>query len=278
VNNAERAAADIRVANDKMHNVRFITVLTLLTLAATSRAPAQTTAPPEQTGNSRNSVCQIIEAAARANALPVDFFTRVIWQESRLRSDVVGPVTRSGERALGIAQFMPGTAAERNLLEPFNPAEALPKSGEFLAELRMQFGNLGLAAAAYNAGPQRVRDFLAGSRDLPTETRNYVLAITGHPIEDWTAPGTKGTAGAGSAARPAESTPVTCRDLLAQLERESHSVVVGWQQRNVPSWCRGLRHPNVSVCGPVHLAALVIRPVGAMPQRSHVHLPRPSKR
>jgi hypothetical protein len=260
----------------QVHNVRYIIGLTLLALAAPIRAPAQTMAPPEQTGNSRYSVCQIIEAAAKANALPVDFFTRLIWQESRLRADVVGPVTRSGERALGIAQFMPGTAAERNLLEPFNPAQALPKSGEFLTELRVQFGNLGLAAAAYNAGPQRVRDFLARSRDLPTETRNYVLAITGHPIEDWTAPGTKETAGAGSGERPAEST--NCRDLLAKLERESNSVVVGWQQRNVPSWCRGLRHPNVSVCGPVHLAALVIRPAGAMPQRSRVHLPRASAR
>jgi soluble lytic murein transglycosylase-like protein len=71
--------------------VRFIIVLTLLALTAPTRAPAQTMAPPEQTGNSRYSVCQIIEVAAQANALPVDFFTRVIWQESRLRADVVGP-------------------------------------------------------------------------------------------------------------------------------------------------------------------------------------------
>ena len=85
---------------------------------------------------------------------------------------------------------MPGTAMERQLFEPFNPAAALPKSGEFLAELRNEFGNLGLAAAAYNAGPQRLRDYLAGlSHDLPLETRNYVLAITGRPVEDWAASG-----------------------------------------------------------------------------------------
>src|SRR5580704_11456638 len=260
-----------------MYKARFIFVLQLLALAATNRLAAQPNTPPE-TRDADNSVCQIIEAAAKANALPVDFFTRVIWQESRFRPDVIGPVTRSGQRAQGIAQFMPGTAAERNLLEPFDPAEALPKSGEFLAELRAQFGNLGLAAAAYNAGPQRVRDFLAGSRDLPTETRNYVLAITGHPIEDWKAPVTKEPNGSGSGERPAESPPVNCRDLLVQLERESHSVVVGWQQRNVPSWCRGLRHPNISVCGMVHFAALEIRPAGAMPHRSHIHLPRASSR
>jgi Transglycosylase SLT domain len=56
------------------------------------------------------------------------------------------------------------------LLDAFDPAQALPKSAEFLRELRAQFGNLGLAAAAYNAGPQRVQDWLAGKRRLPSET------------------------------------------------------------------------------------------------------------
>ena len=79
---------------------------------------------------------------------------------------------------------MPETAAERRLLDPFDPVEALPKSAQFLAELRTQFGNLGLAAAAYNAGPQRLRNFMAGTRPLPTETRNYVVAITGVSVDD----------------------------------------------------------------------------------------------
>jgi hypothetical protein len=65
---------------------------------------------------------------------------------------------------------MPATAADRLLLDAFDPAQALPKSAEFLRELRAQFGNLGLAAAAYNAGPQRVQDWLAGKRRLPSET------------------------------------------------------------------------------------------------------------
>lgn len=80
---------------------------------------------------------------------------------------------------------MPGTADERGLLDPFNPIQALPKAADFLRELRGQFGNLGLAAAAYNAGPRRVRDWLAGTGPMPAETRNYVLAITGRPVEDW---------------------------------------------------------------------------------------------
>src|SRR5437667_6645899 len=113
----------------------------------------------------------MIEAAARSSDLPLEFFARVIWQESRFHPDAVGPMTRSGDRAQGIAQFMPRTAAERRLLDPFNPVEALPKSAEFLKELAGEFGNLGLAAAAYNAGPRRVRDWLAGQGSLPRETQ-----------------------------------------------------------------------------------------------------------
>ena len=104
-----------------------------------------------------DQICLIMESAATANALPLEFFARVIWQESRFRPTAQGPVTRSGHRAQGIAQFMPYTADERGLLDPFNPVAALPKAAEFLRELRAEFGNLGLAAAAYNAGPGRMR-------------------------------------------------------------------------------------------------------------------------
>jgi hypothetical protein len=142
------------------------------------------------TGNSL-SICQIVESAAAANGLPVEFFARVIWQESRFRPDTVGPRTRTGQRAQGIAQFMPMTAAERLLHDPFDPIQALPKSAEFLRELRAQFGNLGLAAAAYNAGPQRVRDWLAGKRTLPSETQKYVRNVTGRPVQEWARPDQK---------------------------------------------------------------------------------------
>jgi transglycosylase-like protein with SLT domain/sporulation related protein len=139
------------------------------------------------TGNSL-SICQMAKSAAAANGLPVDFFARVIWQESRFRPDTLGPRTRTGQRAQGIAQFMPMTAAERLLHDPFDPVQALPKSAEFLRELRAQFGNLGLAAAAYNAGPQRVRDWLAGKRTLPSETQKYVRNVTGRSAQDWARP------------------------------------------------------------------------------------------
>ena len=169
------------------------------------------------------SICLMVEAAARANDLPLEFFARVIWQESRFQVDIVGPVTRNGRRAEGIAQFMPGTASERRLLDPFDPVQALPKSAEFLAELRGQFGNLGLAAAAYNAGPRRVQEWLAGSGPMPQETRNYVIAITGSAIEDWARAGKGGKT-------PDAAPPTTCHDLIALLKRAPNPFVTELEQ------------------------------------------------
>jgi hypothetical protein len=138
-------------------------------------------------GSTFQSICLLLESAAQAHGLPFEFFARLIWQESRFKADAVGPPTRSGRRALGISQFMPGTASERGLLDPFDPVAALPKSAEFLEELHARFGNLGLAAAAYNAGPRRVQDWLDGRGALLAETRHYVLTITGRSADEWAA-------------------------------------------------------------------------------------------
>ncbi len=126
------------------------------------------------------SVCRLIESSARTQSLPVAFLTRLIWQESSFRPNTISPAG-----AQGIAQFMPKTADERGLANPFDPEEAIPKSAELLADLKQRFGNLGLAAAAYNAGPPRIANWLAGHGNLPAETRDYVLTITRHPVEDW---------------------------------------------------------------------------------------------
>jgi soluble lytic murein transglycosylase-like protein len=58
-----------------------------------------------------------------------------------------------------VAQFMPATANWRGLSNPFDPLEAKAESAKLLRDLRREFGNLGLAAAAYNAGSGRVRDW-----------------------------------------------------------------------------------------------------------------------
>jgi Transglycosylase SLT domain/SPOR domain len=192
-------------------------------LATDNKGVPQRPADNARESDTREAMCLMIESAARANDLPLEFFARVIWQESRFQSDAVGPVTRSGQRAQGIAQFMPGTASERRLLDPFDPVQALPKSAEFLSELRNQFGNLGLAAAAYNAGPRRVQEWLAGSGPMPQETRNYVVAITGTTVEDWAAAGRNGK-------MPDRAPNGSCRELMALLKRAPNSFVTELEQ------------------------------------------------
>jgi len=130
-----------------------------------------------------DDICRTVEQAAAENALPVEFFARVIWQESRFNALAV-----SGKGAEGIAQFMPATAGWRGLADPFDPIAALRHSASYLHDLMTQFGNLGLAAAGYNAGPGRVSAWLAGKRTLPGETRNYVAIVTGWTADEWASP------------------------------------------------------------------------------------------
>ncbi|MPZ59084.1 MAG: transglycosylase SLT domain-containing protein [Rhizobiales bacterium] len=192
-------------------------VLAIALAVVACAVPASRAAPQE----SQASICLMVESAAQANGLPLEFFARVIWQESRFDAGAVGPLTRSGKRAQGIAQFMPGTAAERRLLDPFDPVLALPKAAEFLRELRAAFGNLGLAAAAYNAGPRRVREWLAGTGGMPAETRRYVAAITGHDIEDWK----------DARDKDRDAKPANCQTLMALLERAPNAFVAALEQR-----------------------------------------------
>ncbi len=186
-------------------------------------SPAAKPAAPARESDAREAMCLMIESAAVASSLPLEFFARVIWQESRFQADAVGPVTRNGQRAQGIAQFMPGTANERGLLDPFNPVQALPKSADFLNELRNQFGNLGLAAAAYNAGPRRVQEWLAGSGNMPQETRNYVLSITGTSVDEWATIGRNGKA-------PERAPTSSCRELMALLKQAPNPFVTELEQ------------------------------------------------
>ncbi|ACL59982.1 lytic transglycosylase domain-containing protein [Methylobacterium nodulans] len=161
-------------------------LLCLLLLALCPRLagvqPAGAQAAGAATETVEQALCRLIEGAAQAQSLPVAFLTRLIWRESSFRPRVVSPAG-----AQGIAQFMPGTAAERGLADPFDPEQAIPHAARLLTDLRRRFGNLGLAAAAYNGGPGRVSAWLAGGGGLPAETRAYVAAITGRPAEDWAA-------------------------------------------------------------------------------------------
>lgn len=124
--------------------------------------------------------CQAIEAFAAENGVDPGFFARLIWQESRFDPHALSPA-----RAMGIAQFIASTAALRGLKDPYNPAEALEFSAEYLGDMTRRYGNHGLAAVGYNGGEKRVEGLIAGTGGLAQETIDYVKIITGLPAETW---------------------------------------------------------------------------------------------
>lgn len=183
-------------------------------------SPEQNTPPNAPEVTPEQAVCALIEAAASSHGIPVGFFTRLLWKESNFRGDAVSP-----KGAQGIAQFMPYTAEERGLLDPFDPITAIPASASLLADLSNRFGNLGLAAAAYNAGAQRVSNWLADTKTgLPLETQDYVLSITGVPAETWAAP-------QDAAAAPASE---KCLDLTALLKARGPAISPGIETARGP--------------------------------------------
>ncbi|MCJ2057494.1 lytic transglycosylase domain-containing protein [Methylobacterium sp. J-048] len=188
--------------------LRVCALLPLLLAGPAAAAPSE-----GATETVEQALCRLIDASAKARGLPVPFLTRLIWRESSFR---VGVVSSAG--AQGVAQFMPGTARERGLLDPFDPEQAIPHAAHLLADLKTQFGNLGLAAAAYNGGAARVSKWLTGDGGLPAETRAYVAAITGAPAEDWRggAAITYPEGGAPEAKEKPEA-PATCLQVTASL-------------------------------------------------------------
>jgi hypothetical protein len=160
----------------------LVAFMACLSLGGPLRAePEPTLAPIAGASETvEQALCRLIESSARSRKLPIAFFTRLIFRESSFRTGVVSPAG-----AQGVAQFMRGTAQERGLADPFDPEQAIPASAHLLVDLRTRFGNLGLAAAAYNGGPNRVANWLEGKGELAAETRSYVIIITGRSAEDW---------------------------------------------------------------------------------------------
>jgi hypothetical protein len=160
--------------------------------------------------------------------LPVAFLTRIIWRESSFRAGVVSPAG-----AQGIAQFMPGTAQARGLADPFDPEQAIPKAARLLADLQRRFGNLGLAAAAYNAGAGRVTEFLHSGGALPAETRAYVRYVTGRPVEEWTQ---TGSSNPGILSATEEAAPASCVALLVDVRRGRGAAPLGIEAEPLAPW------------------------------------------
>ncbi|MGI8597080.1 MAG: transglycosylase SLT domain-containing protein [Thermoleophilaceae bacterium] len=113
----------------------------------------------------------ITRAALRHN-VPVNLLAAQLYAESNFN-----PFARSPAGALGIAQFMPGTARAYGLRNPFDAEAAINAQARMMSELLRRFGSAALALAAYNAGPGAVARY--GGIPPFAETRAYVARILG---------------------------------------------------------------------------------------------------
>ena len=247
---------------------------------------------PEPNGNSlsnasgrderkltKTELCSAAASVAAANNLPIPFFANLIQQESGFKPHVVSPAG-----AQGIAQFMPRVAASYGLENPFEPLSALKASARLLTDLLDRFGNLGLAAAAYNAGPKRVQDWMARRRKLPAETRQYVHSITGRPAEQWASRGKDTEARLPPHARcpdlPAMAAPdnevFKPANQIAQIESSSRprtplgadSGRVGTHKIRLASVHRSMPQPSQFAIGlPVSRFAAMAKPTGVVEKK-----------
>ena len=157
---------------------RRVVVLLLSGLSIFVPAPALlaqdlTGAPPSEADR---FAAHIAEASQRFG-MPVDWIRAVLAAES---AEDIGAVAEAG--AMGLMQVMPDTWDElraRHSLgdDPFDPRDNILAGAAYLREMLDRYGNVGAMLAAYNAGPTRYDEYIAGGRSLPAETQAYVATL-----------------------------------------------------------------------------------------------------
>ncbi len=114
----------------------------------------------------------LILAAAEQAGIQAALLKAVCLAESRMNPRAVSPAG-----AQGLMQLIPATARALGVHDPFDPAQSLRAGARYLSTHLLEFGDLRLAVAAYNTGPQFIRD----RRQWPTETRRFVERVV-----EWT--------------------------------------------------------------------------------------------
>ena len=116
----------------------------------------------------RRELDELIETHARSQSLDPDLVRAVVAVESSY-----DPTARSRKGAMGLMQLMPATAQSLDVADPYDPEENLRGGTAYLRRMLDRFGgDLELALAGYNAGPEAV-DRYNGLPPYP-ETHGYV--------------------------------------------------------------------------------------------------------
>ncbi|MDF1835680.1 MAG: lytic transglycosylase domain-containing protein [Alteraurantiacibacter sp. bin_em_oilr2.035] len=129
-----------------------------------------------QTREASIDIAAHVGEASQRFGIPEHWIYAVIRIESAGRTRAV-----SSAGAMGLMQLMPGTWARQRVRyslggDPFDPRNNILAGTSYLREMYDRYGAAGFLAA-YNAGPGRYEDWLAGRRSLPLETRRYVAKI-----------------------------------------------------------------------------------------------------
>lgn len=122
----------------------------------------------------------IREASARFD-VPELWIRSVMHVESGGNEYLNGSLITSGAGAMGLMQVMPSTYDELRQEyhlgdDPFDPHNNIMAGVAYMREMYDIYGSPGFLAA-YNAGPNRLDDYLSNNRPLPDETRHYVAMI-----------------------------------------------------------------------------------------------------
>jgi len=149
--------------------------------ATTGSAPHYGYAPP---GPPEDPWGPYIHEASARFSVPERWIRAVMHQESGGHEYLNGQPTTSDAGATGLMQVMPATYAELqsryNLgSDPYNPHDNILAGTAYIREMYDKYGSPAFLAA-YDAGPHRVDDYMAGRSGLPNETVNYVAAIAPH--------------------------------------------------------------------------------------------------
>jgi soluble lytic murein transglycosylase-like protein len=145
---------------------------------------------PDARAPSVHTIADYIAEAAQRFGVPAAWIRAVMDAES---AGDARAVSRKG--AMGLMQIMPDTWSELRARyglgrDPFDPRDNILAGAAYLREMHDRYGSPGFLAA-YNAGPQRYEEYLAGGRALPAETRAYVATLApligGEPFESVTA-------------------------------------------------------------------------------------------
>ncbi|WP_372395311.1 transglycosylase SLT domain-containing protein (plasmid) [Azospirillum sp. HJ39] len=131
--------------------------------------------PPVKVDN--DDIVEAIRDISKEEGVPEEWGLALAKQESDFQQIVNGKLNVSKAGAIGIMQLMPSTA---NLMgvDPTDPIQNIRGGLRYYKQQYDEFGDWGLAAGAYNAGPGRMRSYLNEERSLPDETTNQMVRVS----------------------------------------------------------------------------------------------------